>query len=145
MRIDGYQNFLRAVEFAGQPVVRESQETGWFQGVSSSTRGDTVSISPAAREAQQAVQSEDHDDNNAVEAFRKYMHKARGGVDSSSNNPLEALRERLKDLENKLSSLATSQSIPEETKSSMIQAIQAEISQIASQIAELEAQTSETP
>lgn len=145
MRIDGYQNILRAGEFWGQSVVREAQEADFFRDASTSDRGDTVSISSAAREAQHASRSEDDGENDAVEAFRKYMHKARGGVASSSNNPLEALRERLKDLENKLSSLATSQSIPEETKSSMIQAIQAEISQIASQIAELEAQTSETP
>ncbi|WP_158269711.1 FlxA-like family protein [Desulfonatronum sp. SC1] len=143
MRIDGYQNFLRAVEFERQPVVRETQATDWFQGVSSSAGGDTVSISSAAREAQQAAQSEDHGDNDAVEAFRKYMHKARGGVDSSSSDPLEALKERLKELESKLSAVAASQSMPEETKNSMIQAIQAEIGQITSQIAELQAQASE--
>ncbi|WP_028572925.1 FlxA-like family protein [Desulfonatronum lacustre] len=144
MRIDGYQNFLRTGESAGQPIVRETQATDWFRGASTSAGGDTVSISPAAREAQQAAKSEDTGDNDAAEAFRKYMHKARGGIDSSSSGPLEALQARLKDLTNKLSAIAANQSMPEQTKNSMIQVIQAEINQISAQIAELEAQASET-
>lgn len=140
MRIDGYQNFFGAGELAGQSFVRENQKGGRFQGDSTPAMGDTASISSAAKDAQQTAKSQGSGATDSMEAFRKYMHKARGGIDSSSGGSLEALEARLKDLEKKLASIAADQNMPEQTKNSMIQAIQDEISQITSQIAELKAQ-----
>ncbi len=144
MRIGSYQPIFQAQETVDLSSPRADQP----QGSPPSWGPDRVDISPAAREAaQHAAKSQGvaDDADDAVEAFRKYMHKARGGIDpSTSGGTIESLQARLKELQSKLTSVASSPNMPEEAKSSMIAAIQAEINQVAAQIAELEAQAAES-
>ena len=106
---------------------------------------DTVSISDRARSASAtasvntAVPDEPQEEDGTTEAFAEYMDKARGAT-SDSGSPeeqLEALRKKLKELEDQLSQVATSTSMPEETKNSRMQSLNAQISQVSAQTAEL--------
>jgi hypothetical protein len=86
-----------------------------------SSKADTCAISSEAREA-----------------FGRYMDHARGNHGESSD--VESLRARLKELRNKLSSVAKEETVSEETKNSGILVIQQEIAQVTAQIAEMETQ-----
>lgn len=99
MRIGSCQSIFQAQE----SVDLSSRRTDQPQGPPASWGPDRADISTAAREgAQHAAKSQDVADD-AVEAFKKYMHKARGGIDpSTSGGTIEALRAKLKELQSKL-------------------------------------------
>lgn len=105
---------------------------------------DTVSFSPAALAAMQAEESEKQEksEDDGTAAFAKYMRKARGEEASSASNPeeqLERLKERLKKLSEQKAAIATKEDgSPQATKDSKMEALDAEINQVISQIAELE-------
>ncbi|GAB6059299.1 hypothetical protein JCM31598_24160 [Desulfonatronum parangueonense] len=145
MRVGDYPTFLWTEEIASRALHGKANAAQEQSGGPTSWGSDTVTISPEARGVQRTQKTDDEtdDDNTAVKAFKAYMDKARGVGDSSGNSPIEALKARLKDLENKLDSIAASPTMQEQTKNSMIQAIQAEITQVTAQIAELEAQAAE--
>ena len=108
---------------------------------------DTVSFSAeavAARQAEAASNQEEKDDPTA--AFSKYMREARGEESSTAGDPaaqLEKLKERLKKLAEQKSQIATEEGTPEATKQSKMEALDAEMNQVISQIAELTTQIAE--
>ncbi|SDB13081.1 FlxA-like protein [Desulfonatronum thiosulfatophilum] len=145
MRIDGYREIWKMEEVVNRSLHDRAGSAGEQRSAPTSWGSDAVTISPAARDAQSALRKDEETDgdNTAAEAFKAYMDKTRGGSGSSGDSPIEALKARLKDLENKLASIAASPTMQEQTKNSMMQAIQAEITQVTAQIAELEAQAAE--
>lgn len=113
------------------------------QSLPASWGADSVSISPEARAALSAASSSGEktgqEEDEATEAFAEYMDKAKGGTSSSGSaeEQLENLRKKLQALESKLAQVASSTSMPEETKNSMMENLNAQIHQVSTQIAEL--------
>ncbi|WP_028575481.1 FlxA-like family protein [Desulfonatronovibrio hydrogenovorans] len=143
MQINSYESLLEAREiFQNFSGTARPEQPGSFKFTSGS---DQVCISSAAQSAYAASKADhenhDHSDQSkAVDAFRDYMDKTRGKVDHPAGGDIEALKARLEELQNKLAQIASCTTTPEETKGSMINAVQAEIAQIVAQIAELVAQ-----
>ncbi len=110
-----------------------------------SWQNDTVSISDAAKAAQQAASAEDEQqEDDPAAMFSDYMKKARGqDGGASSGDPeeqIKALQEKLQKLTSQMEQTAKEDGTPDSAKSSKMEAISAEINQVISQIAELQAQ-----
>ncbi len=110
--------------------------------------GDSVSISAEARAKQQAAAASGEEDSSNEDAAKEASGKlseiiqratggGSGGGDSSAN--IEALRKQLTQLQGKLAQVAGS-SMPDEAKQGQIASINAQISQLISQIAEMESE-----
>ena len=108
---------------------------------------DTVSISKEARAAQQssstADQNEDaesEEEGDAASAFGAYMAKSRGATSSDSTDKLEALQSKLQQLQAKKSQILSAGGVSDEAKEAQASGIDAQINQVMSEIAELQAQ-----
>lgn len=117
---------------------------------------DTVSISAEARAAQQSAAagdqnkgqsqegSEEEGEEDATAAFGEFMAKAKGAKAASDpSEQIEALKSKLVQLQNKKAQILSSQGLGEEAKQSQASAIDGQINQIMSLIAELETQMSQ--
>lgn len=105
-------------------------------------RSDSVSISPEAREAQQngGYFTATRETSEARLAFKQYMDQATGRVPSAPKSPEEKLKElaeKLKKLQSQLSDVAADESLPDQVKSNRMQTLNAQISQIHAQMAEV--------
>ena len=106
---------------------------------------DTVKISAEARAAQQssstAKEGEDAEsEEDASAAFGKFMSKARGATSSDSSDQLESLRSKLQQLQSKRSQILSNAGLSDEMKEAQAGAIDAQISQIMSEIDQLQSQ-----
>ena len=107
---------------------------------------DTVSISREARTAQQSSsttdqnkESETEGEEDAAAVFGNYMAKARGAAASDSTDQLEALQSKLTQLQAKKSQILSAGGLSDEAKEAQAGAIDGQIAQIMSEIAELQA------
>lgn len=141
---------IYAVSLTGKPTLEE-------EGSSSSSKQDTVSISPEARAAyensvatvqQNEQKSSEGEADDPTKAFSEYMNKAKGNVSDSSGGSsieeqIEKLRKKLETLQQKLGKVASDDSLSDEVKNSQMQVINAEMEQVMGQIAELMGQLME--
>ena len=108
---------------------------------------DTVSISKEARAAQQSSSTADQNEESETEGeeedaaaiFGNYMAKARGAASSDSTDQLEALQSKLQQLQAKKSQILSASGLSDEAKEAQAGAIDGQIAQIMSDIAELQA------
>lgn len=114
---------------------------------------DTVSFSQEALAAQraEAANKQEAEDKTAGDdtaaAFAEYMKKARGEDSETSADPveqLEKLKERLQKLTEQKAQVATEEGSSEAAKQGKMEALDAEINQVITQIAELSAQIAKT-
>lgn len=107
---------------------------------------DTVNISPEARERLAAVSAKDSGQQTAQDGETAEGEEGASGAQgasgsgSSGTSQLEALEKQLKELQSKYQKVASDSSIPPEEKEAQLGAIQAQMSQLTSQIAELKSQ-----
>ena len=107
---------------------------------------DTVSISKEARAAQQSAstadqnEGESEEEGDAASAFGAYMAKSRGAASSDSTDKLEALQSKLQQLQAKKSQILSAGGVSDEAKEAQASGIDAQINQVMSEIAELQAQ-----
>ena len=106
---------------------------------------DTVKISAEARAAQQssstAEEGEDAEsEEDATAAFGSFMSKARGATSSDSSDQLESLKSKLQQLQSKKSQILSNAGLSDDMKEAQAGAIDGQISQIMSEIAQLQAQ-----
>lgn len=109
---------------------------------------DTVSISKEARAAQQSASTSDQneeaeseeEEGDAAGAFGAYMAKSRGAASSDSTDKLEALQSKLQQLQAKKSQVLSADGVSEGAKTAQASGIDAQINQIMSEIAEMQAQ-----
>lgn len=132
---------LRSLQEEEQPLLPSS----WGK--------DTVSFSQEALDAQRAEAGSKQRGKDTMEkdgasaSFAEYMRKARGEDPSTGANPqeqLERLKERLKKLTGQKAQIATDEGLAEAGAQSKMEALDAEINQVISQIAELTAQIAAT-
>ena len=106
---------------------------------------DTVKISAEARAAQQssatAEEGEDAEsEEDASAAFSNFMSKARGSTSSDSSDQLESLKSKLQQLQSKKSQILSNAGLSDDMKEAQAGAIDGQISQIMSEIAQMESQ-----
>ena len=106
---------------------------------------DTVKISAEARAAQQssatAEEGEDAEsEEDASAAFSNFMSKARGSTSSDSSDQLESLQSKLQQLQSKKSQILSNAGLSDDMKEAQAGAIDGQISQIMSEIAQMESQ-----
>ena len=135
---------------AYEPTARKARsEDAQAQPLSPSSWGnDTISFSPEALAAQsnaakQAEKNEEREENDAAAEFSKYLRQARGEESSRSSSleeELENLKERLRKLEEKKQKEAekAAEKGTTDTLQAKFEALDEEIAQVSSQIAELE-------
>lgn len=107
---------------------------------------DTVSISDEARAAQQSAangQNEGEDsegEQDATAAFGEFMARAKGKVSSDPSEQLDALKNKLTQLQSKKSEVLSSEKLSEEAKASQAAGLDGQINQITAMIAQLESE-----
>ena len=136
------ENLLQVSRSTSLPQVNSYKAQEEQQHFPASWGADSVSISQEARTALSASAQNDtpgQKDDDTVEIFAEYMDKAKGNSSSSGSaeEQLENLRKKPQSLQSKLAQVASSGSMPEETKSSMMENLNAQIQQVTTQIAEL--------
>lgn len=149
MRIEELQSSLLSPLLGVQQEQKDSGDSLSFK----SNSGDTVAISTEARERYAAMVAASHpqaeseqqsqeEEESAGDQLAQYMSEARGEVSSggSAEDQLEKLKAQLQKLEEKKAQVLQSDSMSPEEKESMVQAIDAEINALMSQIAELTTQ-----
>lgn len=119
---------------------------------------DTVSISSAARTAQQQAISAQSgsgeentagqdEDEGASKTFAEYMEKARGGSGSSGSSTedqIEELEKRIATLQSRLAQVASNDSLPEGTKQGQVQSLSAEIGALTAQLSVLKSEQAQS-
>lgn len=120
---------------------KQREERTW--SLPASWGSDTVSFSPEARAAAQAVavkQNASAQRPDAAEEFFSYMKKTRNRAQGSSyEEQIKALQDKLKGLQNSLVQAAAGDA-PDAPKSNRVAGINSQINSIMEQIAELSAQ-----
>lgn len=107
---------------------------------------DVVSISPEARAALAgAARGEAADQTSGTrEAFTNFMDKARNRAqEEESGDTLEQLRKKLKELRNRLAQVMTGKQTGD-TNEGLVKALNSQIREVATRIAELTAQAMQT-
>ncbi len=145
MRIDDFLVTTSQIELEEER--RREQEENTKSSPPASWKADKVSISDQAREMQQAAAAADVEKNEAddkaaaQEAWGKLheaVDRAQGNASgSSSEDQIEALERKIEELQSRMAQIAGSNSMPEDTKESMVSSLNAQISQLVSQLAEL--------
>lgn len=103
---------------------------------------DKVSISKEAQAAQQSAAGGDQEgesEEDAASAFSGYMAKAKGAPATESKDKLEALQSKLVQLQAKKSQILSAAGMSDAAKEAQAGAVDAQISQVMSEIAELQA------
>ena len=106
---------------------------------------DTVKISAEAKAAQQSSSTAEEDkdaesEEDATAAFGSFMSKARGATSSDSSDQLESLKSKLQQLQSKKSQILSNAGLSDDMKEAQAGAIDGQISQIMSEIAQLQSQ-----
>ena len=122
------------------PKNKSNGDSGNSTGLPASWGGDTVSISPEARVAQQDDLAGKVEDEQCPEKalFAEYMAKARGEKTTPPEEQLEALQNKLTQLQAKLGQVASSESLSEQEKQSQMSALEGQIAEVISQIGNLQ-------
>lgn len=105
---------------------------------------DVVSISPEARAALAGEAEQTDQSSGTREAFTNYMDKARNRAqEEESGDKLEQLRKKLKELRNRLAQVMTGKQTGDKNEG-LVKALNSQIREVATQIAELTAQAMQT-